>query len=110
MVPARDPALFRKSDAVTVASSSVSYRSACIQESHDKLATRSAELQFSAVTFCRKYCPQKLCLPVSSTLNNALFSVLAREFAAYFMAICTLKLTLWYINCSFKMFAEYLYF
>jgi len=81
MVPARDPALFRKSDAGTVASSFVSYRSACIQESRYKLATRSAELQFSAVTFCR-YCPQKLRLPVPNTLNNALFPVLAREFAA----------------------------
>jgi len=77
MVPARDPALFRKSDAGTVASSFVSCRSACIQESRDKLATRTAELQFSAVTFCHKYCPQKLCLLVSSTLNNALFAVLA---------------------------------
>jgi len=85
MVPARDPALFRESDAGTVASSFVSYRSACMQDSSDKLATRSAELHFSAVTFYCKYCPQKLCFPVPSTLNNALFPVLAREFAAKFM-------------------------
>lgn len=81
-MPARDPALFREIDAGTMASSFVSYKSACIQESRDKLATRSAELHFSAVTFYRKYCPQKLCLPVSSTLNNAPFQVLACDVAA----------------------------
>jgi hypothetical protein len=70
MVPVRDPAGFRESDAGTVASSFVSTRSACSQELRDKLAARSTELQFSAVTFYGKYCPQTLCLAVSSTLNN----------------------------------------
>jgi hypothetical protein len=45
-------------------------RSACSQELRDKLAARSTELHFSAVTFYGKYCPQMLCLTVSSTLNN----------------------------------------